>query len=65
MPKDDDRRMAAEPPVVCSFCGKSQAQIDKLIAGPGVYICNECVDLCCDILSENQPAEGERERMRE
>ncbi|MDR1464505.1 MAG: ATP-dependent Clp protease ATP-binding subunit ClpX [Oscillospiraceae bacterium] len=41
--------------VVCSFCGKSQADIDKLIAGPGVYICNECVELCCDILSETEP----------
>ena len=47
-----------EAPVVCSFCGKSQAQIDKLIAGPGVYICNECVDLCVDILDEERSAES-------
>ena len=47
-----------DAPVVCSFCGKSQAQIDKLIAGPGVYICNECVDLCVDILDEERGAEG-------
>jgi len=45
-------------PVVCSFCGKSQAQIDKLIAGPGVYICNECVDLCVDILDEERGNES-------
>jgi ATP-dependent Clp protease ATP-binding subunit ClpX len=36
----------------CSFCGKSQEQVRKLIAGPGVYICDECVDLCNDILDE-------------
>jgi ATP-dependent protease Clp ATPase subunit len=36
----------------CSFCGKTQAQARKLIAGPGVYICNECVDLCDRILAE-------------
>jgi ATP-dependent protease Clp ATPase subunit len=36
----------------CSFCGKSQRQVQRLIAGPGVYICNECVDLCCEILND-------------
>ena len=36
----------------CSFCGKTQDQVDKLIAGPSMYICNECVDLCCDMLDE-------------
>lgn len=36
----------------CSFCGKSQNQVKKLIAGPGVYICNECVDLCNEIIDE-------------
>ena len=36
----------------CSFCGKSQEQVRKLIAGPGVYICDECVDLCNEILEE-------------
>jgi ATP-dependent Clp protease ATP-binding subunit ClpX len=34
----------------CSFCGKSQRQVNKLVAGPGVYICDQCVDLCYDIL---------------
>jgi AraC-like DNA-binding protein len=38
--------------VKCSFCGKSQRQVGKLIAGPGVYICNECVALCVEILDE-------------
>ena len=36
----------------CSFCGKEQAKVKKLIAGPNIYICNECVDLCNDILIE-------------
>lgn len=38
--------------VKCSFCGKSQKQVKKLIAGPGVYICDECIDLCNDIIEE-------------
>src|SRR5918992_4215218 len=37
----------------CSFCGKSQKQVKKLIAGPGVYICDECVDLCNEIIDED------------
>lgn len=40
----------------CSFCGKSQEQVRKLIAGPGVYICDECVDLCNEILDEELAA---------
>lgn len=38
----------------CSFCGKSQKEVHKLIAGPSVFICNECVDICQDILSEEK-----------
>ena len=34
----------------CSFCGKNQNEVRKLIAGPSVYICNECIDLCNDII---------------
>lgn len=41
----------------CSFCGKSQDEVKKLIAGPTVYICNECVDLCNEILAEEMEAE--------
>ncbi|MHC1511205.1 ATP-dependent Clp protease ATP-binding subunit ClpX [Pediococcus pentosaceus] len=49
-------------PVTCSFCGKTQDQVKKIIAGPDVYICNECVDLCKEIIdeelaSENAPTE--------
>ena len=36
--------------VTCSFCGKSQDQVKKIVAGPGVYICNECIDLCEQIM---------------
>ncbi|MBT5568454.1 MAG: ATP-dependent Clp protease ATP-binding subunit ClpX, partial [Acidimicrobiaceae bacterium] len=36
----------------CSFCGKTQKQVKKLIAGPGVYICDECIDLCNEIIEE-------------
>jgi ATP-dependent Clp protease ATP-binding subunit ClpX len=43
----------------CSFCGKSQKQVKKLIAGPGVYICDECIDLCNEIIEEelSEPAD--------
>ena len=43
----------------CSFCGKSQKQVKKLIAGPGVYICDECIDLCNEIIEEElaEPSE--------
>src|SRR5271154_1754005 len=46
--------------LVCSFCGKSQKEVKKLIAGPSVYICDECIDLCNDIIIE----EKEREEIR-
>src|SRR3974377_1580506 len=38
--------------LLCSFCGKSQRQVKKLIAGPGVYICDECIDLFNEIIDE-------------
>jgi ATP-dependent Clp protease ATP-binding subunit ClpX len=43
----------------CSFCGKSQKQVKKLIAGPGVYICDECIDLCNEIIEEELAETGE------
>ena len=46
MAKQDDSRLK------CSFCGKTQDQVKKLIAGPEVYICDECVELCNEILDE-------------
>ena len=50
--------MSEEKPQIlyCSFCGKSQHQVRKLIAGPGVFVCNECVDLCNDIIREEEIA---------
>ncbi|MBY0404053.1 MAG: ATP-dependent Clp protease ATP-binding subunit ClpX, partial [Cyanobacteria bacterium] len=56
MAKHEDSRLK------CSFCGKSQDQVKKLIAGPEVYICDECVDLCNEILDEEffEAEEGEK-----
>ncbi|HET8985224.1 MAG TPA: ATP-dependent Clp protease ATP-binding subunit ClpX [Trueperaceae bacterium] len=45
----------------CSFCGKSQKQVQQLIAGPGVYICDECVELCNEIIEERLAEAGETE----
>src|SRR5258707_4646355 len=42
----------------CSFCGKSQNEVQKLIAGPTVYICNECIDICNEIITDDQQAES-------
>jgi hypothetical protein len=42
----------------CSFCAKSQFDVVKLVAGPGVYICNECVDLCSQIIAEELDGKG-------
>ena len=41
----------------CSFCGKSQDEVKKLIAGPSVHICNECIDICNEIIADDQQAE--------
>lgn len=41
----------------CSFCGKLHTEVGKLVAGPGVYICNECVDLCVSVIAEATTAE--------
>ncbi|HEY0714948.1 MAG TPA: ClpX C4-type zinc finger protein, partial [Polyangia bacterium] len=43
----------------CSFCGKSQKEVKKLIAGPTVYICDECIGLCNDIIAEEIEKETE------
>ena len=52
MPKNDERKS-----VRCSFCGKHQDQVAKIIAGPGAYICNECVHLCMSILDDTYDPE--------
>ncbi len=56
MSKQDDRRT-----VKCSFCGKSQEKVRKLIAGPGVFICDECIGICSNILEEEFGYEDEIE----
>lgn len=55
MPKNDETR-----PISCSFCGKAQDEVYRLIAGPGVYICNECIELCMDILEDGAHFSGKR-----
>jgi ATP-dependent Clp protease ATP-binding subunit ClpX len=45
--------------LTCTFCGKGQEDVRKLIAGPSVYICDECVDLCNDIIEEEVKANDE------
>jgi ATP-dependent Clp protease ATP-binding subunit ClpX len=47
-----DTTHSTEKPLYCSFCGKSQHEVKKLIAGPNVFICDECIDLCTDIITE-------------
>jgi len=47
-----ETQTSSEKPLYCSFCGKSQHEVKKLIAGPSVFICGECIDLCTDIIRE-------------
>ena len=54
MAKIDDKKQ-----LKCSFCGKSQDQVRRLIAGPGVYICDECIELCSEIITEELEVEQE------
>lgn len=62
-----DRTEKPERLLYCSFCGKSQHEVKKLIAGPSVFICDECVDLCTDIIreevQENAPTTGNNRRL--
>ena len=41
--------------LTCSFCGKHQRQVTKLLAGPGVYICNDCIHRCVEIMAKERP----------
>jgi len=48
--------------LICNFCGKTQHEVRKLIAGPTVFICDECVELCMDIIMDERPrVDGEAE----
>ena len=52
----DKKGNSGEKTLYCSFCGKSQHEVKKLIAGPSVFICDECIDLCNDIIRDELPA---------
>ena len=58
----DKKGSATEKVLYCSFCGKSQHEVKKLIAGPSVFICDECIELCNDIIRDEVPAEGAEAR---
>ena len=53
----DKKGASGEKVLYCSFCGKSQHEVKKLIAGPSVFICDECIELCNDIIRDEVPAE--------
>ncbi len=53
-----DKKGSGEKLLYCSFCGKSQHEVKKLIAGPSVFICDECIDLCNDIIRDENTAES-------
>src|SRR5207344_1061460 len=54
----DKKGASGEKVLYCSFCGKSQHEVKKLIAGPSVFICDECIELCNDIIRDEVPAES-------
>src|SRR5476649_1142223 len=54
----DKKGASSEKVLYCSFCGKSQHEVKKLIAGPSVFICDECIELCNDIIRDEVPADG-------
>ena len=58
---DEDTTNDSGKLLFCSFCGKNQNEVRRLIAGPSVYICDECVDLCNDIITEEAQTTDERE----
>jgi hypothetical protein len=55
----DKKGSSGEKTLYCSFCGKSQHEVKKLIAGPSVFICDECIELCNDIIRDEVPAVAE------
>lgn len=60
-----DKKGAPEKLLYCSFCGKSQHEVKKLIAGPSVFICDECIDLCNDIIRDDSTAEDSGKTTRD
>ena len=57
----DKKKGESEKLLHCSFCGKSQHEVKKLIAGPNVYICDECIDLCNEIVRDEIQAESPKQ----
>ncbi|MEL0084098.1 MAG: ClpX C4-type zinc finger protein, partial [Gammaproteobacteria bacterium] len=58
---DDKNQDDGEKLLYCSFCGKSQHEVRKLIAGPSVFVCDECVELCNDIIRDEVNSSEEQE----
>ena len=56
-----EKKASGEKPLYCSFCGKSQHEVRKLIAGPSVFICDECIELCNDIIRDEVQADAPAE----
>ncbi|MDR0480861.1 MAG: AAA family ATPase, partial [Gallionellaceae bacterium] len=59
-----DNNIRNDRPLYCSFCGKAQNEVKKLIAGPSVFVCNECVDLCNDIIREESQSDEQGKSRR-
>ena len=58
----ENKGTSSEKTLYCSFCGKSQHEVKKLIAGPSVFVCDECIDLCNEIIRDELPASTEAHR---
>jgi len=58
MNEREDRRRYTR----CSFCGKGQDQVRKLVAGPGVFICDQCIDLCQEVLEDDNRSAGTKKQ---
>ncbi len=61
----DKKGSSSEKNLYCSFCGKSQHEVKKLIAGPSVFICDECIDLCNDIIRDELPQDDAGQSVRD
>lgn len=60
-----DRQERRRRDARCSFCGRGQDQVKKLVAGPGVYICNSCIELCNEVLAEDARVRGGGPKMED
>lgn len=60
---NQDKKETITPILYCNFCGKPQTRVKHLIAGPGVYICDECIKICYEVISEKDNV-GSNEEQR-